>query len=478
MPTEPETHGPDAIPDAGAAEASTLTNGDAPAPTGTGTAPSGNGAAPAAATPATDADDAPETAPVDASVADAPVADAPAAEAPVDAPVAPVDAPVEPETPEAPASGPYGAGPFTPVPPGPTGEPSARPRRNRGRIVAAIAMCLLAAFIVGATVVPLPYYLFKPGSVRDTEPLISVSGADTFPSEGSIGYTTVSLRQATLLGLAQGWIDDDIDIYGKDRVLQGRNVDDNRQLNLLMMDNSKQVATQVALEKLGYDVTVTIGEVVTRILPDTPADGVLHVNDVVVAVDGERFDDADDLTRILGDKAPGDTVTVTARDTTGEERDVQITLAPSPDDPDRGIMGVTLQAVVLDYDFPVDVSIDTGDVGGPSAGLAFTLAIMDDLTPGELTGGGDVAVTGTIAADGTVGPVGGTGQKAAAVRGEGIKLFLVPRQDYADAVAHAGKGLKVVPVGTVDEALAVLADHGGNGLNLPQVRAAQPPAAA
>jgi PDZ domain-containing protein len=339
-------------------------------------------------------------------------------------------------------------------------------------------MCLLAAFIVGATFVPLPYYLFKPGSVRDTEPLITVSGAPSYPSDGSIGYTTVSLRQATFLGLVQGWLDDDIDIYGKDRVLQGRNVNDNRQLNLLMMDNSKQVATQVALERLGYDVNVTVGEVVTRVLPDTPAAGVLRVNDVLVAVDGERFDDADDLTRILGGKAPGDTVAVTVRATDGSEHDVDITLAPSPDDPARGIMGVALQAVVIDYDFPVDVSIDTGDVGGPSAGLAFTLAIMDDLTPGELTGGDDVAVTGTIAADGTVGPVGGTGQKAAAVRREGIKLFLVPRDDYADAVAHAGKGLKVVAVGTVDDALAVLADHGGNGLNLPQVGAEQPAAAA
>jgi PDZ domain-containing protein len=475
MPTEPETHGPEAIPDAGRAEASTLTNGDAPQATDTSTPASGNGVDPTDAS-ASDADAA--TTSTDTSVPDAPAADVPVdAPAPLDSPVVP-DTPEGTATPEAPEPGPSGTGPFTPFPPVPTDEPSARPRRSRGRIAAAIAVCLLAAFIIGATVVPLPYYLFKPGSVRDTEPLITVSGADTFPSDGSIGYTTVSLRQATLLGLAQGWIDDDIDVYGKDRVLQGRNVNDNRQLNLLMMDNSKQVATQVALQKLGYDVHVTIGEVVTRILPDTPADGVLKVNDVLVAVDGERFDDADDLTRVLGAKAPGDTVTVTTRDTDGNERDVPITLAPSPDDPNRGIMGVTLQAVVLDYDFPVDVAIDTGDVGGPSAGLAFTLAIIDDLTPGELTGGGDVAVTGTISADGTVGPVGGTGQKAAAVRREGIKLFLVPRQDYADAVAHAGKSLKVVPVDTVDEALAVLADHGGNGLNLPQVGAAQPPAAA
>jgi PDZ domain-containing protein len=123
--------------------------------------------------------------------------------------------------------------------------------------------------------------------------------------------------------------------------------------------------------------------------------------------------------------------------------------------------------VVLDYEFPIDVEIDTGDVGGPSAGLAFTLALIDDLTPGDLTGGADVAVTGTIAGDGTVGPVGGTGQKAAAVREEGMELFLVPSADYQDAVDRAGDDLEVVAVDTVDEALAALGEQGGNVDELP-----------
>src|SRR5690606_17468676 len=117
------------------------------------------------------------------------------------------------------------------------------------------------------------------------------------------------------------------------------------------------------------------------------------------------------------------------------------------------VMGVRVMDVVLDYDFPVDVEIDTGDVGGPSAGLAFTLGIIDDLTPGDLTGGEDVAVTGTISGNGTVGPVGGTGQKAAAVREAGIELFLVPSADYDAAVDHAGDDLEVVAVDTVEEAL-------------------------
>jgi PDZ domain-containing protein len=357
--------------------------------------------------------------------------------------------------------------PVLPAVPASTGEGPPR-RRRTGRILLAIAVFLLTAFLVGAAFVPLPYYLFKPGSVRDTEPLIAVEGTEVFPSEGSIGYTTVSLRQATLLGLAQGWLDDDIDVIDRDRVLQGRDVDENREVNLQMMSDSKQVATQVALERLGYDIDVTVGQVVIEVIADTPADGVLDAGDVITAIDGEAFDDAQDLSRLLDDERPGDTITATVQPPSGEApRDVGLALAAAPDDPDKGVMGVRVMNVVLDYDFPVDVQIDTGDVGGPSAGLAFTLALIDDLTPGDLTGGYDVAVTGTISDDGTVGPVGGTGQKAAAVREAGITLFLVPSADYQAAVDHAGDDLEVVAVDTIDEALAALGEWGGNVDELP-----------
>ena len=354
----------------------------------------------------------------------------------------------------------------------PEGSDAPRRRRFTLRIALGILAFLATVMLIGAAVIPLPYYLFKPGSVRDTEPLISIEGTETFPSDGSIAYTTVSLRQATLLRLAQGWIDDDIDIYTRQEVLGGRNVDENRQVNLRMMDNSKQVAAQVALERLGYDVKVTVGEVVDEVAPNMPADGVLEPNDTIVAIDGQRFDDSEDRSRLLGGRAPGDTVTLTVQPLTGDEKDVTLTLAPAPDDPNRGVIGVTLFPVVLSYDFPIDVKIDTGDVGGPSAGLAFTLALLDDLTPGDLTGGHDIAATGTIASDGTVGPVGGTGQKAAAVRAKGAELFLVPRADYADAVAHAGDHLKVVAVDDLDDALDALADLGGNADELPPVTAA------
>jgi len=124
------------------------------------------------------------------------------------------------------------------------------------------------------------------------------------------------------------------------------------------------------------------------------------------------------------------------------------------------------------FDLPFDVKIDTRGIGGPSAGLAFTLAIIDELTPGELTGGKNVAVTGTIDIDGTVGEVGGVVQKTAAVRNAGARLFLVPPGEFADASKHAGKNLKVVKVTTLADALKALADNGGE---IPDKLAGQAP---
>jgi PDZ domain-containing protein len=351
---------------------------------------------------------------------------------------------------------------------GSSGDGTRRSRRRR-RIWPVAVTVLIVAFIVGAATVPLPYYAYRPGSVRDTEPLITVADEQTFPSRGSISYTTVSLRQATLFGMLAGWLDDDVDVFSREKVLGDRNADENRTLNLQMMDTSKQVAAQVALERLGHPVDVSItGETVVNVLPDLPADGVLEPGDTITAVNGEQLDEPDDLTRLLADDSPGDDVTVTVEPPTGSRpRDVELALGADPDDPDRAIIGIEVTGRGIDFDFPIDVSIDTGDVGGPSAGLAFTLAIIDDLTPGDLTGGADVAVTGTINSDGTVGPVGGTGQKAAAVRAQGYDVFLVPSADYEAAQQHAGD-VDVIAVDTLDEALAALADLGGNIDELPQ----------
>jgi PDZ domain-containing protein len=116
------------------------------------------------------------------------------------------------------------------------------------------------------------------------------------------------------------------------------------------------------------------------------------------------------------------------------------------------------------YGFPMDIEIDTGKVGGPSAGLAFTLAILDRLTPGSLTGGDRMAVTGTIELDGTVGPVGGVDHKTEAAISEGAEVFLVPPEEFEQAKKAARGRIKIEQVQTLDDALAALVAHGGDPL--------------
>jgi len=131
------------------------------------------------------------------------------------------------------------------------------------------------------------------------------------------------------------------------------------------------------------------------------------------------------------------------------------------------MLGITLSpSDLVDYDLPIDVSIDSDRVGGPSAGLAFALAIVDVLTPGELTGGANVATTGTIRIDGSVGRVGGVKQKTFAALESDVELFIVPIDEEEEARSFAGDAMRVVGVETLDDAIEALSELGGNGLEV------------
>ena len=333
---------------------------------------------------------------------------------------------------------------------------------------------LLTAATLAAALVPLPYYSLKPGQVRPTSTLIYVKGPEVYRPTSAVSFPTVSLSQATLLEAVTGWLDGDIAVYSREAVLGDRDADENRQFNQVLMDTSKLTATEVALERLGYDVTITAtGMTIVDVEPDFPADGVLAPGETIVAVDGTRIDDPDDLQTLLAKHRPGDDTNLTIESVRGQRRSVSLRLVAAPDEPARGVLGVQIQPRDLRYDFPFDVSIDSGTVGGPSAGLAFTLGLIDVLTPGELTGGHAVAATGTIDEEGHVGPVGGVVQKIAAARASGVDVFLVPSDEYREALEHAGD-VRVFEADTLEEALAALEKVGGAGLPLGNRREAVP----
>ena len=273
------------------------------------------------------------------------------------------------------------------------------------------------------------------------------------------------------------WRDPAIDVVSERSYLGNFSPSENKAFNLQLMGDSKQAAVYVALKKLGYDVPVTGGgAVVQQVSPDVPAASVLKPGDVIVAVDGTPVHLDSDLGPILEPHKPGDEVSLTIERPSGtgdpnaapnyETITQSVKLAARDDG--TALIGIAPGTRAdAKFDFPVNVDIDSGSVGGPSAGLAFTLGVIDALTPGELTGGQKVATTGTISLDGSVGAVGGVKQKTVTVERAGAKVFLVPASEADEARAAAGNSdLKIVPVEDVDDALAALAELGGNGADL------------
>jgi PDZ domain-containing protein len=232
------------------------------------------------------------------------------------------------------------------------------------------------------------------------------------------------------------------------------------------MDSSKMTAISVAFDQVGYEVDFTgSGAFIAEALPGFPASKKLKQGEVITAVDGTPVELSSDLSPALAGKEIGDTVELTVREAGGPtERTVPVELGRNDDDPSRGYLGVVVETADSGIDLPFDIDIDSGKVTGPSAGLAWTLGLIDRLTPGSLTGGREVAVTGTIAADGTVGPIGGVAQKMSTVKRAGLKMFLFPKDtdpsEAREVRKIAGDEVEVHQVGTVEEALAILAPDG------------------
>lgn len=359
-----------------------------------------------------------------------------------------------------PPAAPIVVAPATPAPP---------VRRNLRRWFAGGLGLIVGLGVVAGMAIDVPYVALVPGTARDTEPLLAVSGVDEFPSDGELLFTTVRVRQRPNLW-EYLWLgfDDDATVVPEEEILGDRTPEENRQFNLGLMSDSKQIAVAVALAELGYDAIGTDGVVVQQLVPDTPAEAVLELGDTIVAIDGESTLATSSLVEILSSRAPGDEIELTVEDFAGNEPErILVSLAENPDNPEAGFLGIQpADRIRYGGDLGFSVEIDSGAVGGPSAGLAFTLAVLDQLTEGELTGGAQVAVTGTIGADGAVGPVGGVLQKTAAVRSLGVDAFLVPaglrEEELAAIMDRAGDDLEIIPVETLEEALDALGQLGGD----------------
>ncbi len=340
-------------------------------------------------------------------------------------------------------------------------------------IVALVALVVL-------TFLPTPYVIQRPGPVYDTlgtaagedgeqVPLISIEGAETFDTAGTLDLTTVQVvgnreRTPSWFELALAWTDSSRAVVPLDSVFpEGVTSEQRDERNATLMVDSQHEATAAALNELGYDTGAEV--VVVEAVDDTPAAGVLEPDDVITGIDGATVESAKQLRQTIQD-AEGDPIELTVQ-RRGEEQQVTITPEKHTEgDVTTWLIGITLRT---DYDFPIDVAIQLDNVGGPSAGMMFALGIVDRLTEGELNGGENVAGTGTIEADGTVGPIGGIRQKLYGARDAGAEYFLAPASNCDEVVGHVPDGLQVIRTSTLEEsldALSVIAD-GGDVAKLP-----------
>lgn len=317
---------------------------------------------------------------------------------------------------------------------------------------------VLVAVVLAMNFYQLPVVALSPGPAEDVLSRIKVAdGTPVYDSKGKLYLTSVGIDDnvrfyQAILDLANP----DVQLRPRQELFpKGQSTQQIDQQNASDMEESKQTAMVVALRQLGYRVEPQ-AVTVAAVLGGAPADGKLHVGDRLLRVDGAAVSSIKQVQDAIRRHHVGETVRFTV-DRHGADLVVAVSVGSDGGQPRVG--------VALHEDFgrlPVSLSIDTEDIGGPSAGLMFTLAIIDKLTPGDLTGGRKIAGTGQIELDQTVDPIGGIDEKLVAAKRQGATIFLVPAGNCAEAKAHPPAGLRLVKVRNLRDALEFLQPKAGD----------------
>lgn len=342
-----------------------------------------------------------------------------------------------------------------PVQPGPSmrGE-----RIARGILVVMVVLLIVA---LAGTFIKVPYAVERPGPVTDTlgdlddgSGLIEVNGAKSYDTDGALYFTTVRILGGPEEHI-NGWewlvghLDPDSRVVPEKEVFgEDRSEEEIEEMNQAQMQGSQKNSIAVGIRSTGTKVPQD--NLVAQIVKGLPADGRLETEDVITSVDGTRTERVADIVEAISDRDPGDEVRLGIR-RDDESRTVKITTEDIGGD--RAGIGIGIEPR---YDYPYEVRIDAGTVGGPSAGMMFALAVRDVLTPGAMTKGKAIAGTGTINDAGEVGAIGGIRQKLVGARDADAEWFLAPEDNCGDVVGHVPEGLNVVSVDTFDEASAAV----------------------
>lgn len=314
---------------------------------------------------------------------------------------------------------------------------------------------VLIVVVAGLYVIPSDEYIFLPDPAHPVAPLVDVQGGHA-PAKGAVYFVDVVVRKASILEKLFGGLHEGADLYPASAVNPpGTNDAQRRRIDLEDMHDSQQIAAAVAEKAAGKNVVMTqIGAKVEEVVGGLPAVGKLEPDDVIVDVDGKRTKTVQAVIARVGKHRVGDIVAFTVR--RGSKSLVErIRTAADPAKKSHPIVGVALEPA-LDIHVPIPVSIDAGGVGGPSAGLAFALEVLEQLGR-DVVHGKKIAATGEIFPNGAVGPIGGVKQKTIGARRAGVDAFLVPAGENAADARRVAHGLRIIPVETFPQALHALA---------------------
>ncbi|MFI6396407.1 PDZ domain-containing protein [Nonomuraea sp. NPDC050547] len=318
---------------------------------------------------------------------------------------------------------------------------------------------VLALGVVGA-LMKVPYVVLSPGPTENTigevdkKPVIAITGRQVYPTDGALSLVTVAYQggpssRIDLMTALRGWLDPNVAVVPEETIFpKSRTAKQVEEENTVEMANSQDNATAAALTELKIPYSTVVTVLSTE--KGKPADGKVQKGDEINAIDGKKVTDVDMVRETVRALKPGADVVFGV--TRGEKK-VDVTVKTTSGDKGATMVGMTMQAK---YKFPFKVSISVGDVGGPSAGLMFSLGIVDKLTPGSLTGGKSIAGTGTITPEGEVGAIGGIAQKMVGAKKAGATLFLTPADNCAEALKAAPDGLRLVKAETLHDMVTTL----------------------
>ena len=320
---------------------------------------------------------------------------------------------------------------------------------------------ILLIFLIGSSpfgLVKTNYYFMSPGPPYQWD--IEVSNKSTFASSGTLYQLTVRRDEANYFYYFWAKLDNSVDLYEREQILpKGVNPDELNEISRNNMRTSENVAIAVALNSLGYNITTSgDGVLVVGILEDSPVAEKLQKEDLIVMIEDEEVTSVSDFIGKLRTFNIGDIVTISYI-RNGELQMFDTKLIEHVEYEGEPMVGFLASTPNEVYEFPFDVDINTGSVGGPSAGLMMALNVYNLLVNEDITKGKTIAGTGTIEIDGSVGPVGGVKQKIIAAKRVGAELVLVPTSNFEEAVQFIDENTEIIPINSFVEALSVINEY-------------------